>query len=142
MPDYPEIRALKDFIRQHSVSVDASPDNQDIFNLVPVIFTIQNKKQHCYIHDEYDDLQLNDPCVKVVLALREFELIEESTDYLNWCTMMGIEANSEVIRNYYQDTVRIIRKFKAYFKRNKITSFIPDLDFQLNSGAMKSLRNR
>ncbi len=140
MSDYPEIRALKDFIQQHSIRVDTSPEIPDIFNLVPVIFTIQNKKQLCYIHDEYNDLQFNDPSVRVVLALREFELVEESTDYLHWCTMMGIEANSEVIRNYYKDTVSIIPKFKSYFKRNEITSFISDLDFQLNSGAMQFLR--
>jgi hypothetical protein len=142
VPDYPEIQALEAFINEHSVSLRIPSDKQAVFDLNPFYISILNAEYLCYIQDEYDDLRLQDPRVHIVLALREFEIIEESTDYLHWCTMMGLPSNSEVMRSYYQDTVNVIPNIKSYFKRNAITSFISDLDYQLNAGAMQYLRNK
>ncbi len=138
---YKEIEALNSFIRSFNVRFNRSDGNPAPFNLIYGSLIISERQIRVFIEDEYEDLLLPDPCIPVVLALREFELIEESTDYLNWCRMMGVAANSEVLRNYYQETVRELPELKMFFDSGELTSFISDLDFQLNAGAMQWLRS-
>lgn len=142
MARYPEIEALEQFVNEHTVKVSFPSNIPFVYNLTPSLLSIQGTTVLGYIQDEYNDIQLEDPRVHIVLALRELEIIEESTDYLHWCTMMGISSASEVLRSYYQETVHIIPKLKSYFDHKQLTSFISDLDFQLNAGAMQYLRGR
>lgn len=138
---YEEIQALNSFIRSYDVRFNRSDGNPAPFNLTYGSLIISERQFRVFIEDEYEDLLLPDPRIPVVLALREFELIEESTDYLNWCRMLAVAASSEVLRNYYQETVRELPELMLYFDSGELTSFISDLDFQLNAGAMQWLRS-
>ena len=94
------------------------------------------------IEDEQDDLMLNDSRVNVVLVLRELELIHHSSDYLHWCRLQGLlcHADRGKLHSYYQNIVWMLPKLYQLFGKNEIETFISDLDFELNSGAMQFLR--
>ena len=53
----------------------------------------------------------------------------------------GLSRKSRVLRRYYQDMVKVLPKIATHFKRGKIDSFVTDLDFQLDAGAVHYLRN-
>ena len=139
---YPEIKAIDTFIEAQAADFHRNDQDSTQFDLLSGTLHLSNKEYPVFIDDEYGDLELADKRIPIVLALREFEIIDESKDYLHWCTMQGIPANSEIIRSYYQDTVKRIPELKKHFNSGKLTSFISDLDFQLNAGAMQWLRSR
>jgi hypothetical protein len=140
--DYPEIQALNLFIQTTSAKFHRKNTIPPTFNLFTGSLILSESAYPVFINDEYQDLELPDKRIAIVLALREFELIEESTDYLQWCKLQGITAHSEEIRNYYQETVKRIPELKKHFNSGELSSFITDLDYQLNAGAMQWLRSR
>ena len=140
--DFPEIEALDQFILRLRAEFHHNTKSPTAFGLIRGSLILSEKIYAVYINDEYHDLDLPDKRISIVLALREFELIEESTDYLHWCKMQQIPALSEEIRSYYQLTVKRIPELKSNFNSGTLTSFISDLDFQLNAGAMQWLRSR
>ena len=111
--DYPEIRALDLFIEKQDVQFRKDDSGAAVFDLISGYLEISKTIYPVYIDDEYLDLEKKDERIGIVLALREFEIIEESTDYLNWCTMLGIPANSEVLRTYYQESVKRIVEVRS-----------------------------
>ncbi len=139
MTYYPEIAALKKFISDYNVHIQPQTTSPILQTLIPLSVQIANHKFTVYVQDEYDDLTTNNLTIYTLLVLRELELIEDSTDYLNWCHMQCINASTESLRSYYQEITKYIPKLYPNFNTNKITSFISDLDYQLNSGAMQWL---
>jgi len=139
--EFPEIEALNVFIQTQTALFHRNNTIPRVLDLVGGFLILSEITYPVFIGDEYDDLSLSDNRIPIVLALREFEIIEESTDYLHWCTMQGVPAHSEEIRSYYQDTVKRIPELKQHFNSGTLTSFISDLDFQLNAGAMQWLRS-
>ncbi|MCW5519461.1 hypothetical protein J1N09_06405 [Aureitalea sp. L0-47] len=138
--DYPEIKALNLFIQTTSAKFHGNNTIPPTLDLVAGSLILSESAYPVFINDEYQDLELPDERIAIVLALREFEIIEESTDYLQWCKLQGITAHSEEIRSYYQETVNRIPELKKHFNSGELSSFITDLDFQLNAGAMQLLR--
>lgn len=139
MKQYPELTALEQLIQEQGVRVIRS-NHDRIAELIPVELTIQQQSLIVYIEDEYHDLDRNNHTLAVVLALRELECINESTDYLDWCSEMGIKTHHEELRQYYQELILKIPTLNTYFPNNRITCFINNLDFQLNAGAIQFLR--
>lgn len=137
---YPEIDALKKFYTTHNFQLQyITPSKiEGVFH--GTVF-INSSSFQVYIQDEYNDLEIQNTLLFAVLAIREWEIIDDSTDYLDWCFQQGLPTNNEVLRQYYQKTVLKLPQISSYFKNNKLTSFITDLDFQLNAGAAQFLRN-
>lgn len=140
--DEPEINLLTAFFHSIDFRLEKVPLEWVSKAFIPHRCSIKNESLLLLIQDEYKDLEYPNTLLHLVLVLRELELMEDSTDYLNWCKMQGVLTHSEPLRNYYQEMVRVhIPKLKNLFKHQKITSFISDLDFQLNSGPAQFLRN-
>ncbi|NER13593.1 hypothetical protein GWK08_09105 [Leptobacterium flavescens] len=138
--DYPEIQALKNFTERYVLETEILPEIFIHKDLTTINLRLNNKNYHLQIEDEYNDLKLCNKLVNAVLVLRELEALEDSTDYLDWCRELGLNAGNEPLRNYYQDTVKHLPEISRLFPDGKIRSFISYLDFQLNSGAMQALR--
>jgi len=139
---YPEIQLLKDFYTMHSVEIVYLNDHQIGFGLKPVQFAFREHKVIIQIKDEYDDLLDQNPLLNLLLVLGELSFIDESTDFLNWCTENEVNASSEKLRMYYHEILDFIATFKTYFPEDKIDCFISDLDFQINAGAAQYLRSK
>lgn len=136
---YPEIDALKKFYDTNNILIQNITPS--IFEGVFVIKILLNDVLYkVFIQDEYRDLEIRNTLLHAVLVLREWEIIDDSTDYLDWCRQQGFPVKNEVLRQYYQETSANIPQITSYFKDNKLTSFITDLDFQLNAGAAQFLR--
>ena len=136
---YPEIDALKKFYDTNNILIQNITPS--IFEGVFVITILLNDISHkVFIQDEYRDLEIKNTLLHAVLVLREWEIIDDSTDYLDWCRQQGFPAKNEVLRQYYQEATANTPQIISYFKDNKLTSFITDLDFQLNAGAAQFLR--
>ena len=136
---YPEIDALKKFCTtNHFQLQNITPSKiEGVFVTTILLNKISYK---VLIQDEYRDLEIKNTLLHAVLVIREWEIIDDSTDYLDWCRQQGFPANNEVLRQYYQETITNIPQISSYFKDSKLTSFITDLDFQLNAGAAQFLR--
>lgn len=139
MVSYSEITALKKFISDHNVRIQFHDGSSILQDLIPLSVRIADHKFIVYVQDEYEDLKAKKLTINTVLVLRELELIEDSTDYLNWCQLQDINATTEALRSYYQDITKNIHRLYDCFDDNKITSFISDLDYQLSAGAMQWL---
>ncbi|RZN83532.1 MAG: hypothetical protein EVB11_04985 [Winogradskyella sp.] len=138
---YPEVIALKSFIKDENCTakqLDASYKIHEF--LTPAVLCINTIEIVVQLQDEYDDLSVNNPLLTIVLCLQELELIEDSTDYLNWLQFQNIKKSTEKLRSYYQHMVGIIPNLRPKFANNTITSFIPGLDYELNSNSMFYLR--
>lgn len=140
MPKYPEIDALNFFYTTNNVQLQRITPSifEGVFSCTVIINT---SFYQVFIQDEYQDLKIKNTLLHAVLALREWEIIDESTDYLDWCLQQGFPTNNEVLRHYYQETAAKLPQISRYFKDTKLTSFISDLDFQLNAGAAQFLRS-
>ena len=136
---YPEIDALKKFYDTNNFLIQNITPS--IFEGVFVTTILLNEISYkVFIQDEYHDLEIKNTLLHAVLVLREWEIIDDSTDYLDWCRQQGFPAKNEVLRQYYQEATVNTPQITSYFKDNKLTSFITDLDFQLNAGAAQFLR--
>ena len=139
-PEYFEINALKEFYTSQKIQVsilESSPV-QDTFL---AMLTLGNTSLEVLLLDEYNDRMLPNRLLHVVLVLKELEIIEESTDYLDWCNQQGFSTNDEFLLPYYQKMVNELPKLSSYFPKGKVTSFISDWDIQLDAGAAQFLRN-
>ena len=138
---YPELQNLQQFVDAYHVV--ARRNNMPIEKyLTAMTLFIADEQFDIQVDDEYCDLDLEHPLVHIVLTLRALELIEESTDYLQWCNFLGISTGNEQLRRYYQRTVKLLPNIRAYFNKGEVTSFITDMDFELNAGAMQYLREQ
>jgi len=139
---YTEINALEEFMNKYGVVIDIDTREAYDFDFVKASVVIDSLNLDVLIEDEYDDLLLNDPRVDLVLVLRELELIDHSSDYLHWCRLQGLLCSTErgKLHSYYQNIVWILPKLYQIFGKNEIETFVSDLDFELNTGAMLHLR--
>jgi len=135
-----EVENLHQFIKAKRVQVSNSTAPVIASQLSPQTFTVMEKNCTVHVIDEYEDLEILSKDLTVVLILREFEGIEDSTDFLNWCIVEMFDASNDALRSYYIDMTRFLDTFKDLFDNRKVTSFVSDLDFQLNSGAAQYLR--
>lgn len=140
--NYPEVIALKTFCKEKNCSTKELNNSYKIHPyLTPVLFKISSTEVIIHLHDEYEDLKINNPLLNNMLCLQELELIEDSTDYLNWLQFQTINKSTEKLRTYYQQMVNTIPSLRLKFPNNIITSFIQGLDYELNSNSMYYLRN-
>lgn len=139
--EYPEINNIHDFITNYQVFINKTTTKWIDKRLIPVELKLGGIMYLVQIFDEYKDLNFNNTLLNFILVFRELELINDSTDYLDWCKQQGLKANNDQLRNYYTDIVKVLPEIVEYFPNKKITSFISDIDFQLNAGTIQLLRN-
>ncbi len=140
MTEYSEIILLKNFKELHKISVAINNAHKIESQLIPVEINIKGTSYLVHVEDEYDDSHINNEYLHLVIVLRAFEDIEESTDFLDWCKQLNVNASNEKLLEYYKTIISKIQNFKKLFEDGKITSFISDLDYQLNAGAIQILR--
>ena len=139
--NYPEIKELKDFFKGHAINIKLLDEKPIGSHLTPVQFSIDGLVNTIHVIDEYNDLARKNKYLDLVVVLRELEMIEDSTDYLDWCKQQGLEVNNNLLMSYYQDMVKNIVDIRAYFPSGEINSFISDWAFEMNAGAAQYLRS-
>lgn len=137
---YPEINNIQNFITSNKVYINKTNSEQIDNKLKPLHLRIGKSTHIVHVDDEYEDLRYNNNLLNFVLVFRELELINETTDFLDWCKQQALNATNDKLLNYYKDTVKLLPGINDYFPNKKLTSFISDLDFQLNAGAIQCLR--
>ncbi len=137
---YPEINHIHSFIKKYDVVINIINSDKPQNGLTPLTLKLKNLEHVIYMMDEYDDLRFNNPLLNFVLVFRELELIADSTDYLNWCKQQSIDAHNDVLSAYYADLASALPDIAKCFPDYNITSFVSDLDFQLNAGVIQTLR--
>ncbi|WP_299116833.1 hypothetical protein [uncultured Winogradskyella sp.] len=138
---YPEVIALKGFIKDKNCTAKQLDVSYKIHEfLTPIQLHIGTIEIIIQVQDEYNDLSINNPLLTIVLSLQELELIEDSTDYLNWLQFLCIKKSTEKLRSYFQHMVSIIPSLRSKFANSTISSFIPGLDYELNSNSIYYLR--
>ncbi|MBV1924138.1 MAG: hypothetical protein KUG68_08930 [Flavobacteriaceae bacterium] len=140
MIDFSEIELLKQFKKKFDTCINRIEIDKIDNQLYPLELTINQKKYIVQTDDEYGDLQIDNELLHLVIALKEIETLEASTDYLNWCKQLNLNASNDKLLSYYKEIISHIYDFKNLFEDGIITSFISDLDFQLNAGAIQLLR--
>ena len=137
---YIEIVLIQNIMADNQITLSkiSGPDINSNFHSMGL--SIVKEKYVVKILDEYEDLKYNNPILDFVLVIRELELLNDSKDYLDWSKVQGIEPNNDELRDYYITITKALPVISEYFPNKEITSFINDLDFQLNAGAMQLLR--
>ena len=138
---YPELDELKQFIAAHNIKAEITSESKLYEGLIPVMFQMHNTVFVIQVNDEYNDLNYNNAILNVLLALREFAIVEDSNDFEHWCKLNEVRSISESLRTYFSDTQTNLRKIEHFFPNNSVEYYISDLDFQLNSGPMQVLRS-
>ncbi|MDY8136064.1 hypothetical protein [Aquimarina sp. 2201CG5-10] len=138
---YPEVIALKAFCIEKNCATRKLDDSYTLHSFfTPILLLIDSVEIVIQVQDEYNDIAINNSLLNIVLCLQELELIEDSTDYLNWLQFQSIKKSTETLRSYYQKMVDVIPDLRPKFAHKTITSFIPGIDYQLNSNSMYYLR--
>ena len=140
MTDYPEIELLNLFKKQHDISVTLIEAEKIDPKLFSIEFNIKQNKFIIQSDDEYHDLKVDSEILHLIIALREVETIEASTDFLDWCRQLNLNASNEKLLTYYKEISSQLFNFKNLFENGILNSFISDLDYQLNAGAIQILR--
>lgn len=140
MTEYSEIEALKQFKNQHGISLSFINAEKIEPHLTPVELIFHKNKITVQVEDEYDDLHIDSELLHLILVLREIETIDTSTDFLDWCHQLDLNASNHQLLVYYNEMTSKLSDFNKLFDDGKITSFITDLDFQLNAGGIQILR--
>lgn len=136
---YPEIDALKHLYKSNHITITKASFSE-IENVALVEINFKKDSFSVLIQDEYNDLKHPNYLLHLAIVLRELEFIEESTDFLDWCKQNSYPAESDFILDYYRTKVEELPTIATYFPNNKIDSYIGDLDYQLNAGAVQFLR--
>ena len=134
------IEQIQSFITENKISVMGNTTAIIISVLIPVDLSIKGKKYTIQINDEYHDLARNNDLLHVILIFRELAIINDTTDFLHWCTLHDYDASNSQLLKYYRDLCNSMEEITSCFKNNQIDYFISDLDFQLNAGAIYLLR--
>jgi len=138
---YPKIAKIKNFILHEDISISKSDgDITKHDHLVAMNLKIKNEQYTVFVDDEYEDLKKKDSVLNFILVFRSLAMIDDSSDFLEWCTQNSINPNSTKSLAYYKNICSKIEEIKLLFKNNTVDYFISDLDFQLNSGAIQLLR--
>ena len=135
-----EIDAIQSFITENKISVIRNTIDGIISVLTPVDLSIRGKTYTIQINDEYNDLAYHNKLLQIILVLRELATINDTSDFLHWCTLHDYDASNSQLLAYYSNLCTNMEEITSCFKNNEIDYFVSDLDFQLNSGMIQQLR--
>ena len=135
-----QIEEIQQFITEHQISVQKNSEAVIAANLIPVDLTIGAKRYTVQVNDEYNDLAHNNELLTVVLVFRELAILNDSTDFLQWCSQNDVDGSNTQLLSYYTELCSRMGEITCLFPDNEIDYFITDLDFQLNAGAISILR--
>lgn len=140
MSIYPEIQALQGLYNRHTIQVQVM---EGVFlgnkqHYPKVLFRLNDHSFELYIDDEYGDMAIGNPLLSLCLILRELEVYQEEEDILRWCKSKGLNSNDIEVLAYYKALSKIY--FQVAQLIGIVDSFITDLDFQQNAGAVQLLR--
>jgi hypothetical protein len=134
------IDAIQCFIAENKIRVIGNTKDVIISVLIPVDVFIRGKTYTIQINDEYNDLAYNNELLNFILVFRELAIINDTTDFLYWCTLHDYDASNRQLLEYYRNLCTSMEEIASCFKNNEIDYFVSDLDFQLNSGVIQILR--
>jgi len=135
---YSELVKLTSYFKRNKIEINRNA-SKDIQSFKALELNLNNNLFSIYIDDEYNHVNETNPLMCFFLILRELEIYKDSTDFLDWCKQLGVNADDEKLRQYYislESTYSEIEK-----KLGQIDSCISSLDYQLNTGVIKQLRS-
>lgn len=135
---YKELNNLSSYFNSAGISFKRY-QSEDVQSLKAMDINLNNSSFFIYIDDEYNDINEDNPLMCFFLILRELEIYKDSTDYLDWCKQLGVDANDEKLRQYYISLDSTYNKIEKIL--GKINSCINSMDYQLNNGVIQKLRN-
>ena len=135
---YNELKKLTSLFNKSNIEIIRnSRDNIQSFKTLEL--NLNNNLFSIYIDDEYNDVNEANPLMCFFLILRELEIYRDSTDYLDWCKQLGVNANDDQLRQYYISLEATYTELEKIL--GEIDSCISSLDYQLNTGVIKKLRS-
>jgi hypothetical protein len=138
--NYPEIIALKEMIKEHSIKISVSQKkflgNKDNYHAVH--FTLDGKTFDMYADDELSDFDFSEPVLDLIVLLRELMYYKNCYDYDLWCSEQMLDLKDITVLSYYRSLGGIYREIEHIL--GKIDPLISDWDFKMNIGAIKFLR--
>lgn len=137
MKDYPDLDKLKTYFDVNRILIKRD-QSRDILSFKSLELILNNTIFIIFIDDEYNDVNVANQLMCFFLILRELEIYNDSTDYLDWCKQNGINANEEQLRQYYITLAIIYPKIEKIL--GKIDSCISSMDYQLSTGIVQKLR--
>ena len=135
---YRELEKLSSYFNRNKIEIKRDPA-KDIQSFKTLELHLNSNIFSIYIDDEYNDVNETNPLMCFFLILRELEIYNDSTDYLDWCKQLGVNADNEQLRRYYISLESIYQKIEKSL--GEIDSCISSLDYQLNTGVVQKLRN-
>lgn len=141
MAEFPEINRLNALREKFDVSIRKTGKFLRDRNYYPeVVFRIGSTSYNIYIDDEFNDLRIGNSLLNLCLVLRSLEIYEDTDDYLQWCTELGIDSSDNIARAYHMGLRTMYSEIES--RIGKIDSCISDFDFELNAGAAQELRRK
>ena len=140
MEIYNELNYLSSYFNKKSVSIKRNA-TKDIQPFKRLELNLDNNIYIIYVDDEYNDVNEANQLMCFFLILRELEIFNDSTDYLNWCKQLGVNliAYDQKLRAYYNSLKISYSEIEKAL--GKIDSCISSLDYQLSTGVVKKLRS-
>ena len=135
---YNELKKLTSLFNKNNIEIKSNA-SEDIQSFKTLELNLNKNRFSIYIDDEYNDVNEANPLMCFFLILRELEIYKDSTDYLNWCKQLGVNAEVEQLRQYYITLGTSYKKIEKML--GEIDSCISSLDYQLSTGVINQLRS-
>jgi len=133
---YDEVRQLQSWLAEHQLEIAKL---QSGTRMVQVEVRSKSASWQMWVDDEYNDFDESNQAMCLFLVLNSLADYKESTDYLNWCQQIGVNAGDSPWLAYYQSLESTFREIEEML--GKIEPCITSLDYQLRSGAFYALAN-
>ncbi|MEZ4972480.1 MAG: hypothetical protein R2820_04185 [Cyclobacteriaceae bacterium] len=131
---YDEVRQLQSWLEEHELKITKLKTDT---RMVQVEVRSASGAWQLWVDDEYNDFDETNQAMCLFLVLNSLADYKESTDYLNWCQQIGINAGDSPWLAYYQSLESAYREIENLL--GAIDPCITPLNYQLRSGAFHAL---
>lgn len=141
MPEYPEVKALVDAVRELGLLLSVEPATPELDAISYRRIRVEAGDGRVVIipvDDEYGDATDGNPELLLQLVLAACEVYEESDDALAWAQEAGIEPASPLAGALFRESGEAVLVVRAIVG-DRLES-ISSWDFTLNTGAGQELR--
>ena len=135
--EYPEIEQLKSYFWVRDITIRRLAKLEDKEGMLPVELCVNKQCWLLYVDDEYADFDEVNPHLCLYLTLLSLEEYHDSTDFLAWCILFGLNSTDMEWLEYFKSLQH--KYLEIELALGKIDSCISSYDYTLRTGVVDAL---
>lgn len=135
--EYPEIEQLKSYFQGREISIRQVTKLEIKEDMLPVELCVNKQCWRLYVDDEYADFDEANPYICLYLILLSLEEYHDSTDFLAWCILFGLNSTDMEWLSYYKSLQHFYLEIELAL--GKVDSCLSSYDYTLRTGVVDAL---